>query len=360
MGFIKILRWRVGGKPPRLSRRRRRSIESESLHRAAVFLVVLGQEHATLLFEKFTPEETRVLEAEVHTVSESDRSMVSEVLHEYLDGQATDHLPAYVSRDELPDVARAFVRSDPEGVVERMRQLWVHEEFEESSIEEEPVLELGFEALEPAQKAAVFMMWLPPELSAMVLQQFPSNMVHLVTGILVELPFVKPEARERVLAEFMDGVSLGIPGLTVDDVGLAVVVETFVRSDPEAVAKRLEEKWLAGQTISSMPSVELSPADELAGLEKAAVFFQSLSLPLSYRLLSCMEENEVTSVLETIDKLGKADANVRKAVLQELMAKEGSEPHSQPIHVLGKAMGQMIRRKPEVVVNKIRKHWLEG
>ena len=59
MGFIKILRWRVGGSPPRLSRHQ--YIESGSLHRAAVFLVILGQEHASLLFDKFAPEEARVL-----------------------------------------------------------------------------------------------------------------------------------------------------------------------------------------------------------------------------------------------------------------------------------------------------------
>jgi flagellar motor switch protein FliG len=357
MGFIKILRWHVGGSPPRLSRRQ--NIESDSLHRAAVFLVVLGKEHATLLFDKFTPEESRALQDEVHSVSEADRSVVADVLHEYLDGLSTDNLPPYVSRDDLPDVARSFVRADPDAVVERVRGLWVHEEVrEEEGVEEEPLLELDFDALEPAQKATVFMMWLPPELSAMVLDKFPSSLVHLVTGIVVELPFVKPEARERVLSEFMDGVSLGIPGLTVEDVGLPVVVETFVRSDPEAVAKRLEERWLADRPTVASPTPKASPSAKLSGIEKAAVFFTSLSLPLSYKLLACMEENEVESLLKTVDKLPAVDAHTRKSVLQNLMSKDGSEGESQPVHILGKAMGQMIRRKPEVVVNKIRKQWL--
>ena len=361
MGFIKILRWHVGSRPPRLSRRSR-GIESDSLHRAAIFLVVLGQEHATLLFEKFSDEETRLLQSEVHGVSEADRSLVVDVLREYLEGLATEHLPQYVSRDDLPDVARAFVRSQPEDVVERMRDLWLHEELEEQSIDEDSLLELDFEALEPAQKAAVFMMWLPPEVSAMVLAEFPPNLVHLVTGILVELPFVKPEARERVLAEFMEGVSLGIPGLTVDDVGLPVVVETFVRSDPRAVSKRLETMWLREQAVVSSPEknrVKVSPIAELSSLEKAAVFLQSLSLPLSYKLLSKMEETEVELLLETIEKLGGVEADIRKAVLQELMlATKGADAQAQPIHILGKAMGQMIRRKPEAVVNRIRQHWL--
>jgi flagellar motor switch protein FliG len=357
MGFIKILRWRVGGSSPRSSRRQ--SIEADSLHRAAVFLVILGQEHASLLFDKFTPEESRILKSEVHSVSEADRSLVEEVLQEYLDGLSTDHLPQYVSREELPDVARAFVRSDPSSVVDRMRALWLDEDLSEESTDEETLLELEFSALEPAQKAAVFMMWLPPELSAMVLHKFPSNLVHLVTGILVELPFVKPEAKEEVLSEFMEGVSLGIPGLSVGDVGLPVVVETFVRSDPEGVAKRLEEKWLANQATVVSPTLKSAPpTQDLNGLEKAAVFFQSLSLPLSHRLLACMEENEVTSLLETIDRLGGVDAKTRKIVLQDLMSQGKAGSESQPIHVLGKAMGQMIRRKPEVVVQKIRKHWL--
>lgn len=354
MGFIKILRWRVGGSPPRLSRHQ--YIESGSLHRAAVFLVILGQEHASLLFDKFAPEEARVLKSEVHGVSEADRSMVADVLDEYLEGLSTDHLPSYVSRDELPDVARAFVRSNPDEVANRIRELWLEDEFVEEQADDETLLELDFDALEPAQKAAVFMMWLPPELSAMVLHKFPSSLVHLVTGILVELPFVKPEARERVLSEFMEGVSLGIPGLTVDDVGLPVVVETFVRSDAEGVAKRLEDKWLSDRATMVSSAPKLSPTASLTGLEKAAVFFQSLSLPLSYKLLSCMEESEVNSLLETIDKLGGVDAKTRKSVLQDLMSHD--QTVSQPIHVLGKAMGQMIRRKPEVVVHKIRKHWL--
>lgn len=361
MGFIKILRWRVGSRPPRRSRRAR-GIETDSLHRAAVFLAVLGEEHTTLLFEKFEDEETRLLQSEVNSVSEADRSMVSDVLHEFLEGLSTDHLPQYVSRDDLQDVARAFVRSQPEDVVDRMRELWLQDEFEEQSFDEDSLLELDFEALEPAQKAAVFMMWLPPELSAMVLAEFPSNLVHLVTGILVELPFVKPEARERVLAEFMEDVSLGIPGLSVDDVGLPVVVETFVRSDPRTVAKRLESMWLREQAIVSAPTAEkvkVSPIAELSSLEKAAVFLQSLSLPLSYKLLSIMEENEVELLLETVEKLGGVEADIRKAVLQELMlVTRGAEAEAQPIHILGKAMGQMIRRKPEAVVNRLRQHWL--
>ncbi|MCA9780307.1 MAG: hypothetical protein KC800_26460 [Candidatus Eremiobacteraeota bacterium] len=361
MGFIKILRWRVGSRPPRRSRRAR-GIETDSLHRAAVFLAVLGEEHTTLLFEKFEDEETRLLQSEVNSVSEADRSMVSDVLHEFLVVFSTDHLPQYVSRDDLQDVARAFVRSQPEDVVDRMRELWLQDEFEEQSFDEDSLLELDFEALEPAQKAAVFMMWLPPELSAMVLAEFPSNLVHLVTGILVELPFVKPEARERVLAEFMEDVSLGIPGLSVDDVGLPVVVETFVRSDPRTVAKRLESMWLREQAIVSAPTAEkvkVSPIAELSSLEKAAVFLQSLSLPLSYKLLSIMEENEVELLLETVEKLGGVEADIRKAVLQELMlVTRGAEAEAQPIHILGKAMGQMIRRKPEAVVNRLRQHWL--
>lgn len=361
MGFIKILRWRVGSRPSRLSRRPR-GIESDFLHRAAVFLVVLGQEHATLLFEKFTDEETRLLQSEVHGVSEADRSMVSDVLREYLEGLSTDHLPQYVSRDDLPDVARAFARAQPEDVVERMRELWLQDELDEHSIDEDSLLELDYDELEPAQKAAVFMMWLPPELSAMVLAEFPPNLVHLVTGILVELPFVKPEARERVLAEFMEGVSLGIPGLSVEDVGLPVVVETFVRSDPRGVSKRLESMWLREQAVVSSPAtvkVKVSPIAEMSSLEKAAVFFQSLSLPLSYKLLSKMEETEVELLLETIEKLGGVEADIRKAVLQELMlATKEADAEAQPIHILGKAMGQMIRRKPEAVVNRIRQHWL--
>ena len=138
MGFIKILRWRVGSRPPRLSRRSR-GIESDSLHRAAIFLVVLGQEHATLLFEKFSDEETRLLQSEVHGVSEADRSLVSDVLHEYLEGLSAEHLPQYVSRDDLPDVARAFVRSQPEEVVERMRDLWLQEEVAKGKVVVEKV-----------------------------------------------------------------------------------------------------------------------------------------------------------------------------------------------------------------------------
>lgn len=359
MSFIKILRWRVGSRAPRVSRRLR-GVESDSLHRAAVFLAVLGQEHADLLFEHFLADEHRLLKFEVQRVSEADRALVPEVLEEYLQGLTTDHLPPYVARDELPDVARAFVRAEPQKVAERMRELWLETELEEGSFDDEPLLELDFEALEPAQKAAVFMMWLPPELSAMVLAEFPPGLVHLVTGILVDLPFVLPQARELVLAEFMEGVSLGIPGLTVDDVGLPVVVETFVRSDPQGVARRLQGLWLTEQAVVSVSShARTTPSDELSSLEKAAIFFQSLSLPLAFRLLTRMDEAEVDPLLETIERLGNVDAELRKAVLQELMAAtDGKDAGQQPIHVLGKAMGYMIRRKPEAVVNRIRSHWL--
>ncbi|MFA5507304.1 MAG: hypothetical protein WC314_07470 [Vulcanimicrobiota bacterium] len=359
MSFIKILRWRVGSRAPRVSRRLR-GVESDSLHRAAVFLAVLGQEHADLLFEHFLADEHRLLKFEVQRVSEADRALVPEVLEEYLQGLTTDHLPPYVARDELPDVARAFVRAEPQKVAERMRELWLETELEEGSLDDEPLLELDFEALESAQKAAVFMMWLPPELSAMVLAEFPPGLVHLVTGILVDLPFVLPEARELVLAEFMEGVSLGIPGLTVDDVGLPVVVETFVRSDPQGVARRLQGLWLTEQAVVSVSShARTAPSEVLSNLEKAAVFFQSLSLPLAFRLLTRMDEAEVDPLLETIERLGNVDTELRKAVLQELMAAtDGRDAGQQPIHVLGKAMGYMIRRKPEAVVNRIRSHWL--
>ena len=156
-----------------------------------------------------------------------------EQLHEFLEDFEVEHLPSYVDRDDFLDVARALVRNNPFSVVDRVRRLWFDYDLEPGFVEisDDQIVELTFEDLEPAQKAAVFMMWLPPELSAMVLQRFPPNLVHVVTGILVELPFVLPKAREEVLAEFMDGVSMGIPGLSIGDVGLPVVVEAYVRSD---------------------------------------------------------------------------------------------------------------------------------
>ena len=360
MGFIKILRWRIGGALSKLAGRSS-GFEIVALQRAALFMDALGEEHASLLFAEMTPEEVRGLRAEIDRLTGLEDVSGQEVLQEFLEGLATNNLPSYVSRDDAEELARAFTRSSPGAVVDRLRYLWLQDE--ESLLprdgDDESDLELEFGDLEPAQKAAVFMMWLPPELSAMVLQKFSPQLVHVVTGILVELPFVVPRARELVLAEFMEGVSLGIPGLSVDDVGLPVVVEAFVRSNPEMVAKRLEKKWL-GNSAVVVPGQggEKSPVT-LSPLEKAAVFFQSLSLPLSYRLLAHMEESEIESLMETIETLGGVDSETRKAVLQELMlASKGPQMEPQPIHILGPAMGRMIRRRPEVVVNHIRKQWL--
>lgn len=358
MGFIKILRWRVGAlKRPR---RRSRGVESDTLNRAAIFLIALGEEHAALLLERFEKYIGTALGTHAQSFGDPDPAEAFDVLEEFLSGISVDHLPSYVSRDELDDVARALVRANPDEVVQRVHQLWIGELTPISVPDDDNrILELDYEALEPGQKAAVFMMWLPPELSAMVLHKFPSNLVHVVTGILVELPFVGPEAREKVLAEFMEGVSLGIPGLAVDDLGLAVVVEAFVRSDPDGVAKRLEEKWLSGTLVGAAPKAKPSPTEGLTNWDKAAVFFSSLSLPLSWRLLNCMESSEVETLMQSIDALGGVDSGLRKAVLQELMrVSESGDTDSQPIHILSKAMSQMIRRKPEVVVGRLRKHWL--
>jgi FliG N-terminal domain len=361
MGFIKILRWRIGGALHRLGRRPQ-PIDIGSFQRAAVFIFGLGREHAALVLEELAPEESRPLVAEVNLFSEVDERLSREVWDEFLDGLPVDELPDYVSRREPDELVRAFVRSDPQSVAQRLRYLWLDEDdlLAERGDDDDDALELGYDDLEPAQKAGVFMMWLPPELSAMVLQKFSPNQVHLVTSILVELPFVIPKARELVLTEFMEGVTLGIPGLSIEDVGLPVVVEAFVRSDPDAVSKRLEAMWLSGSTVVVPAApVEQPPENTLTSLEKCAVFFQSLSLPLAYHLLAEMEPEEVEPLLETIDNLRGIDADTRKQVLQELMlaSKPGLRDEPQPIHILGKAMGQMIRRRPSVVLRQIRKHW---
>lgn len=360
MGFIKILRWRIGGALSKLARRSP-SLEVGALQRAALFVNALGEEHAALLFAEMTPEEVRGLRAEIDCLTGLEDVSGQDVLQEFLEGLATTNLPSYVSRDDNEELARAFTRSSPGAVVDRLRFLWLQDDegLLSRNGEDDSDLELEFGDLEPAQKASVFMMWLPPELSAQVLQKLPPNLVHVVTSISVELPFVVPKARELVLAEFMEGVSLGIPGLSVDDVGLPVVVEAFVRSDPEMVVKRLEKKWLSNSKVVVPGLQGEEPLAALSPLEKAAVFFQSLSLPLSYRLLAHMEESEIESLMETIDSLGGVDSETRKAVLQELMlASKGPQMEPQPIHILGPAMGRMIRRRPEVVVNQIRKQWL--
>lgn len=378
MGFIKILRWRVGGTLNQLNRhsvgrkgscRRQPSPEPEfldvgALQTASVFLIGLGREHAELLFAEFTREESEVLSREINMIEEVDRATAIEICEQFLDDQELDNLPSYVNRDEPFEVARALVRGNPGAVVDRVRELWLimHAEPQFVELTDDQIEELEYEDLEPAQKAAVFMMWLPPELSAMVLQRFTPNQVHLVTGILVELPFVLPKAREQVLSEFMDGVGMGIPGLSIDDVGLPVVVEAYVRSDPETVAKRLEAKWLSKSAVvvPEPPEVE-EPELELDSWQKCGVFLQSLSLPLAYMLLQEMDaETEVARLMEVVENLGGVDSETRKLVLQELMLAANPELRDkpQPIHVLGKAMGNMIRRKPTTVVAKIRKHWL--
>ncbi len=363
MGFIRILRWRIGGAMHRFSGRAQPAAIG-SFQRAAVFLFGLGTDHAAVVLDQFPQREARALEDEVSQFSGVDEDLAREVWDEFLTGLSVAELPSYVSRSEPEEVARAFVRSNPEEVARRVRLLWLdsEEKFVPSETDDDDAfLELGYEQLEPAQKAAVFMMWLPPELSAMVLQKFSPALVHQITSTLVELPFVLPCAREVVLSDFMEGVTLGIPGLSLGDVGLPVVVEAFVRSDPAAVAKRLETMWLSQSSVvvPSPPSVQ--PAEgAFSPLEKCAIFLQSLSLPLAYRLLAEMDEDEVSMLLEAVDKLEGVGPDTRKEVLQELMmaSRPGGSAEPQPVHVLGKAMGSMIRKRPGVVVRQIRKHWL--
>lgn len=372
MGFIKILRWRIGGALNRLSSQPQPQ-DIGSLQRAAVFLIGLGEEHATLLAARLPDQERRLLAVEVNQFVDVDEELAEEVWSEFLHGLSLESLPGYVRRDELDEVTRAIVRANPQGAADRMLSLWFGDEPEQEVAGEDSgddaFLEIGYEALEPAHKAAVFMMWLPPELSQMIFERFSPNIVHRITSIIVELPFVVPEARELVLADFMKGVTLGIPGLAIDDVGLPIVVEAFVRSNPEEVAKRLEKMWLSQSAVvvPAAPVEESSlakphPTAGMADLEKCAVFFQSLSLPLAYKLLALMEESEVERVLEQVDALKGVDSETRKAVLQELMlaSKPGLKEEPQPIHVLGKAMGSMIRRRPQIVLAQLRKHWKLG
>lgn len=361
MGFIRILRWRIGGALGRLSRRPK-IYELESTQRAAIFLVAVGEEHAALLLDQLADHEVHDLSFEIHRFSQVDEATSLDVLAEFLQGLSVEHLPNYVSREEPDEIARAFVRSNPALVAERVRALWLSEseELGQDDEDDESLVELEYGDLEREQKAAVFLMWLPPELSAMVLAELRSSLVPIVTHISADLPFVTPCAREKVLCEFMDGVTLGITGLSIEDVGIPVVVEAFVRSNPALVARRLEERWLSLIAVDVAGAESQAPAQRvLDGVQRAAVFFQSLSLPLAHRLLGSLTEEETTLILEAIDQVGAMDSETRKEVLKELMQASSFGNDDQPIHVLGKAMGQMIRRRPEVVANQVRKLWLK-
>ena len=78
MGFIKILRWRIGGALSRLARPSH-PIEIGALQRAAVFVIVMGREHASILFEEFSAEESRRLTHEINEFTEIDKDLVREV-----------------------------------------------------------------------------------------------------------------------------------------------------------------------------------------------------------------------------------------------------------------------------------------
>ena len=183
MGFIKILRWRVGGALNQFSSQPQPA-DIGFLQRAAVFLIGLGREHASLVFDEFSREESELLSREVNRFQDVDPELTRDVFDEFLEDFEVEHLPSYVDRDDFLDVARALVRNNPFSVVDRVRRLWFDYDLEPGFVEisDDQIVELTFEDLEPAQKAAVFMMWLPPELSAMVLQRFPPNLVHVVTG----------------------------------------------------------------------------------------------------------------------------------------------------------------------------------
>lgn len=362
MGFIKILRWRTGGSGPRLQGGSKPQ-KVEDIQRAAVLLHILGEDHAKVLLAALTPVEKHRLIKEANRIQQFSEALGQEVLEQFLEGSQEEELPSYVTPDDLEGMARSLVRSKTEFMAERVRELWLDEIKKAGFVplDEEALTELAYEDLGPSQKAAVFMMWLPPELSAMVLQCFPSRLVHLVTGILVDLPFVSPEAKEKVLAEFMEGVSLGIPGLSVGDVGLPVVVEAYVRSDPNSVAQRLETLWLPeSEVVVPEPPPEIAPKDSLSPMEKTAAFFQSLSLPLAYKLLGEFTEVEVRKILSTIEQLDGVDVENRKRILEELMiaCDPSLERGGQPVQVLGKAMACMIREDSSQVAHKIREHWM--
>lgn len=368
MGFIKILRWRLGGALNRLHRPSH-PIEIGPLQRAAVFLVVVGREHAEMVLEELESHEVRTLTQEMNSISTFgiDDDLLREVLEEFLDGYSSEPLPSYVALAELDEVARARLRECPVRAAERVRVLWLEddfEEFDEDDEDDDDDLEVGYPELGPLQKAAVFMMWLPPELSSMVFEKFSPRRIHALTTVIVELPFVVPEARELVLADFMEGVSLGIPGLTIEDVGLPVVVEAFVRSDPEAVARRIETKWLnSTSNVSQVRSLTEQGREGFSRLQRCAVFFQSLSLPLAYRLLRELEESETERLLNSIDGLGSVEPEFRKSVLKELMSstrRVSLDTEGDPIQVWVKAMGRMIRKRPDAVANQIRRLWLDG
>ena len=339
--------------------------------KAAVLFMSLPPEMSARLFSELGPEEVQALVLEITRLPRIPMEVRVSVIDEFLNFSDLDS--SVLSRNShqlssssseagwllpLGDLwswpAQAllnFVCSSPEGAADKLRSLWLQNKDEDDCWWQEGAesLALEFKELESIQKASVFLKALPSDLSASISERLPPNLLHLMTRVAFELPAVEPSAHGLILAEFMDGVNLGIPGFSGVDLGRPVVVEAFLRSDPDRAVQRFKQTWLSDHKLGVQGSTHAS----LSSLGKAAVFFQSISLPCAHRLWARMEEFEIGQVMKAIERLDRVSPATRQEVLSELLGAL-EESQAEPILFLAR----LIRCRPDLLVEQLRKLWL--
>ena len=134
-------------------------------------------------------------------------------------------------------------------------------------------MSVDFSKLTVAQKAAILLMSMPPEVSATLFNELGPQEVHHVVLEISRLPTIDHEVRTRVLDE---GLSLAKTALSEDKMTSAAsqspkaddVLEKLARENPGDLAKLLQDSWLNRpelQNAHSQPLIAQTAPAEVAG-----------------------------------------------------------------------------------------------
>jgi flagellar motor switch protein FliG len=224
----------------RLNRRLRR-FKARPLRgneRVAIMLLSVAPQLAAAVYEHLTPVQIREINKQMTGMIYLEDSQRIEIISSHMGIILT---PELKSRRDLLSVViaalEAFIRTDARRAAQSFEmQLDNWPRGPQSSAIQDTRKPL--DVVNKAAGAAVFLICLPPELSAQLFSELEPVTVQRITWEIIQLPLIPDETRSRAIRHFLE-----LEGSDHSLSSLLVTAESVVGANPAKSAKRLLEAW---------------------------------------------------------------------------------------------------------------------
>ena len=305
--------------------------------RAAALLVALGPERASDILKHLDEESIQTITVEIAKIGHLSAEEKEDLIGEFLISLNKNKDVLQAGENSAKEILeKAFGSEKSSQILKKLSVKDLEKEFDFFDDADPDILKQLIQNENP-QVTAVILSYMPPALSAAVIEKFPPKAMQQIALRMARLDSIVPEAvfdiARKLKEKYKQYLQNAQKGISPDGIVSLLEIMSYMNDDDEKklmknlegavpdVSKNIRERIIVFDTISSLTNNDISRLiDEINDDQLIAAALKGADENIRFRFLRNMSRNRAADLLEDMEKMGpmrKTDVeNCRKEIVK--------------------------------------------